>query len=41
LGDGRLHPEISARYPLADAPKALRAMMDRKVTGKIVVLPQA
>jgi len=41
LGDGRLQPEISARYPLADAPKALRAMMDRKVTGKIVVLPQA
>jgi len=41
LDEGKLHPEISARYPLADAPRALRAMLDRKVTGKIVVLPQA
>jgi len=29
------------RYALADAPSALRAMLDRKVTGKIVVLPEA
>ncbi len=41
LREGKLKPEISARYSLADAPKALRAMMDRKVTGKVVVLPQA
>ncbi|MEP6701822.1 MAG: NADPH:quinone oxidoreductase family protein [Betaproteobacteria bacterium] len=41
LAAGKLKPEISARYALADAPKALRAMMDRKVTGKIVILPQA
>ena len=41
LAKGRLKPEISARYPLAEAPAALRAMLDRKVTGKIVVLPQA
>jgi NADPH2:quinone reductase len=41
LREGRLQPEISARYALADAPRALRAMLDRKVTGKIVVLPQA
>lgn len=41
LREGKLHPEISARYALADAPRALRAMLDRKVTGKIVVLPQA
>jgi NADPH2:quinone reductase len=38
---GKLKPEISARYPLNDAPKALRAMLDRSVTGKVVVLPQA
>ncbi len=41
LGNGRLRPEISARYRLDETPVALRAMMDRKVTGKIVVLPQA
>jgi NADPH2:quinone reductase len=41
LANGNVKPQISARYALSDAPKALRAMMDRKVTGKIVVLPQA
>jgi NADPH2:quinone reductase len=41
LADGKVKPQISARYALSDAPKALRAMMDRKVTGKVVVLPQA
>ena len=38
---GKLRPEISARYSLADAPEALRAMLDRRVTGKVVVLPEA
>ena len=41
LAAGKLNPQISARYALDDAPKALRAMMDRKVTGKVVILPQA
>ena len=41
LAAGKLRPQISARYGLDDAPKALRAMMDRKVTGKVVILPQA
>jgi NADPH2:quinone reductase len=41
LAAGRLRPEISARYALAEAPAALRAMMDRRVTGKVVVLPEA
>ncbi len=36
---GRLRPHVSARYALADAPKALRALLDRKVTGKVVVEP--
>lgn len=39
LAAGKLRPEISGRYALADAPQALRAMMERKVTGKLVVLP--
>lgn len=38
---GKLHPEISARYALAEAPAALRAMLNRRVTGKVVVLPEA
>jgi NADPH:quinone reductase len=38
---GKLRPEISARYALNDAPAALRAMLDRRVTGKVVVLPEA
>jgi NADPH:quinone reductase len=38
---GKLRPEISARYALADAPAALRAMLDRRVTGKVVILPEA
>lgn len=36
---GQLQPYISARYPLAEAGRALRDMMDRKVTGKIVLIP--
>ncbi len=39
LAAGKLRPEISGRYALADAPQALRAMIERKVTGKLVVLP--
>jgi len=36
---GLLKPYISRRYALAEAPQALRDMMDRKVTGKIVLVP--
>lgn len=39
IAAGQLKPYISARYPLADAGRALRDMMDRKVTGKIVLIP--
>lgn len=40
LKEGRLRPHVAARYPLAAAPEALRALMERRVTGKLVVLPQ-
>lgn len=33
----KIKPHISARYPLADTPKALDDMMARKVTGKVVI----
>jgi len=38
-GEGKLKPHVSATYPLADAPRALRDMLERKVTGKVVLVP--
>jgi NADPH2:quinone reductase len=35
--EGKLNPYVSARYSLAEAPQALRALLDRKVTGKVVI----
>lgn len=35
--EGKIKPRISARYPLAEGGKAIRALMDRKATGKLVV----
>jgi NADPH2:quinone reductase len=30
---------VSRRYALDETPQALRDMLDRKVTGKIVIVP--
>lgn len=38
---GEVKPLISARFPLARGTEALRAVKDRKVTGKVLVLPEA
>lgn len=35
--EGRLRPHISARYSLEDAPKAIQALAERQVIGKLVV----
>jgi len=35
---GKLHPLVSATYPLEDAATALRSMLERKVTGKVVLV---
>lgn len=40
LQQGKIRPLISARYALADAPRALEALQARQVTGKVVVLPR-
>lgn len=40
LREGKIKPRISERYSLADAPKAIRALADRKATGKLIVAPQ-
>ena len=37
LAAGRLHPLIAGRYPLDRAPDALRALLERRVSGKLVV----
>lgn len=35
--DGRISPFISARYPLERGGEAIRALMERKVTGKALI----
>jgi NADPH2:quinone reductase len=37
-GEGKIRPRISARYPLRDGGKAIRALADRTATGKLVVV---
>jgi NADPH2:quinone reductase len=37
-GDGKIKPRVSARYSLAEGGKAIRALMDRTATGKLVVM---
>lgn len=39
MASGELRPHLSRRYSLAEAPQALRDMIDRKVVGKVVVEP--
>ncbi len=36
---GKLNPHVSGRYSLDEAPLALRALMDRKALGKVVIEP--
>ena len=37
--DGTIAPVVSARYPLEHGAAALRALLDRRVVGKVVVAP--
>lgn len=37
LADGSLRPHIAARYPLERGGEALRALLDRRVSGKLVL----
>jgi NADPH2:quinone reductase len=39
LSEGKLRPHISATYPLERAANALYDMMNRKVQGKVVLVP--
>ena len=37
IADGKLNPDVSAKFPLAEAGKSIRMLMDRKAMGKVVV----
>jgi NADPH:quinone reductase len=37
FADGRIQPYIGARFPLADAAKALRHVAERKAVGKVII----
>ena len=39
LSEGKLEPLVSKVYPLERAGEALRAIMDRQATGKLVLVP--
>ena len=41
LAQGRLKPHVSRRYPLAEAPQALTALLERRAIGKLVIVPRA
>lgn len=40
ISAGRLKPFVSERYPLARGVEALQAMQNRRVKGKVVILPE-
>jgi NADPH2:quinone reductase len=40
IAAGKLKPHVSESFPLARGVEALRAMQDRKVKGKVVILPE-
>lgn len=39
VAEGRLHPVEPTTYPLADAGRALRDLAERRVAGKVALLP--
>ncbi len=39
LAEGKIHPHIGARYPLAKAVDAMRELQSRKAIGKVVLNP--
>ncbi|GGC14966.1 NADPH:quinone oxidoreductase family protein [Pseudoduganella buxea] len=40
MAGGKIRPHISARYPLEQTAQALNDMAARKVTGKVVIVPE-
>jgi NADPH:quinone reductase len=40
LADGQIRPLVSTTYPLAEVARALNDLMQRKVAGKVVLVPE-
>lgn len=40
FGEGKVRPQVTERLSLAEIPAAMRRMAERKVTGKVVALPE-
>ncbi len=41
VAEGKLHPHITATYPLEQVGQALRMILDREVAGKVILRPGA
>lgn len=39
LAEGKLRPRVAGHFPLARGGEAIRALMERRVSGKLVILP--
>jgi NADPH2:quinone reductase len=39
IGDGRLHPTVPAEYPLDQAAAVMSGLIDRTLSGKVVLVP--
>jgi NADPH2:quinone reductase len=39
IGDGKLHPVEPVTYPMSQASQALRDMQNRKIAGKVALIP--
>jgi len=39
VGDGRLHPAVPSERPLVEAVAAMQDLIERRVTGKVVLVP--
>ena len=39
ISDGKLRPHISGTYKLENGAQALNDMMNRRVTGKVIITP--
>jgi NADPH2:quinone reductase len=35
--EGKIHPHVSATFPLEDVPDAMKALLSRETTGKVVI----
>ncbi|HEX3841172.1 MAG TPA: NADPH:quinone oxidoreductase family protein [Acidimicrobiales bacterium] len=39
IGDGRLHPTVPSEYPLEEAGAVMSGLIDRTLSGKVVLVP--